>query len=128
MHEFKSKVRVYPGAAAWYFVTLPKTIAREIDFEHGHHKAGFGSLRVKVTIGSTSWQTSIFTDTKSNSYMLPLKAEVRKAKEVCRGCVVREACLEYALANREDYGIWGGMSERERRRVLKRRRQVASRT
>src|SRR2546423_15546851 len=41
----------------------------------------------------------------------------REAKEVCRGCVVREDCLEYALANGEKVGIWGGMSERERRRV-----------
>ncbi len=63
-------------------MTLPKSIAREIDFEHGHHKAGFGSLRVRVTIGQTSWQTSIFTDTKSSSYMLPLKVEVRKAEGI----------------------------------------------
>lgn len=80
MHEFNAKVKVYPGAAAWYFATLPKNIAREIDFEHGHHKAGFGSLRVKVIIGVTNWQTSIFTDTKSNSYMLPLKSAVRTAE------------------------------------------------
>ena len=51
-----------------------------------------------------------------------------KAKKICRGCVVREDCLEYALAFPEHFGIWGGMSERERRRVLKRRRQAASRT
>jgi WhiB family transcriptional regulator, redox-sensing transcriptional regulator len=45
----------------------------------------------------------------------------REAKEVCRGCVVREDCLEYALANGEKFGIWGGMSERERRRVRRAR-------
>ena len=39
-------------------------------------------------------------------------ASTREAKEVCRGCVVREDCLEYALANGEKFGIWGGMSER----------------
>jgi WhiB family redox-sensing transcriptional regulator len=54
----------------------------------------------------------------------------REAKEVCRGCVVREDCLEYALANGEKFGIWGGMSERERRRVRRARalsaRQAAS--
>ena len=37
-------------------------------------------------------------------------ASTREAKEVCRGCVVREDCLEYALANGEKFGIWGGMS------------------
>jgi WhiB family redox-sensing transcriptional regulator len=44
-----------------------------------------------------------------------------EAKEVCRGCVVREECLEYALQNGEKFGIWGGLSERERRRVRRQR-------
>ncbi|HEV2362121.1 MAG TPA: WhiB family transcriptional regulator [Acidimicrobiales bacterium] len=48
-------------------------------------------------------------------------SSTREAKEVCRGCVVREDCLEYALANSEKFGIWGGMSERERRRVRRMR-------
>ena len=47
-----------------------------------------------------------------------------EAKEVCRGCVVREDCLEYALANGEKFGIWGGFSERERSRL--RRAQAMS--
>ena len=58
-------------------------------------------------------------------------ASTREAKEVCRGCVVREDCLEFALANGEKFGIWGGMSERERRRLrraraLERRATTAS--
>jgi WhiB family redox-sensing transcriptional regulator len=48
-------------------------------------------------------------------------ASTREAKEVCRGCVVREDCLEYALANGEKFGIWGGMSERELRRIRRQR-------
>jgi WhiB family transcriptional regulator, redox-sensing transcriptional regulator len=48
----------------------------------------------------------------------------REAKEVCRGCVVREDCLEYALANGEKFGIWGGLSERERRRIRRARAMV----
>lgn len=53
-------------------------------------------------------------------------ASTREAKEVCRGCVVREECLEFALSNGEKFGIWGGMSERERRR-LRRQRAIARR-
>ena len=57
-------------------------------------------------------------------------ASTREAKEVCRGCVVRGDCLEYALQNSEKFGIWGGMSERERRRIRRQRaleRQAAER-
>ena len=48
-------------------------------------------------------------------------ASTREAKEVCRGCVVREECLEYAITHSEKFGIWGGLSERERRRIRRRR-------
>ncbi len=48
-------------------------------------------------------------------------ASTKEAKRVCGACVVREECLEYALANGEKFGIWGGMSERERRRVRRER-------
>ncbi|MHB1781726.1 MAG: WhiB family transcriptional regulator [Acidimicrobiales bacterium] len=48
-------------------------------------------------------------------------SSTREAKEVCRGCVVRDDCLDFAIANGEKFGIWGGMSERERRRVRRSR-------
>ncbi|MCA1834470.1 MAG: WhiB family transcriptional regulator [Actinomycetota bacterium] len=41
----------------------------------------------------------------------------REAKRICTQCSVQDACLEYALANDEKFGIWGGLSERERRRL-----------
>lgn len=53
-------------------------------------------------------------------------ASTREAKEVCKGCAVREACLEYALTTGEKFGIWGGLSERERRRI-RRQRSLARR-
>ena len=51
-------------------------------------------------------------------------ASTREAKEVCKGCEVRGQCLEYALANGEKFGIWGGLSERERRRLRRQRAQA----
>jgi WhiB family transcriptional regulator, redox-sensing transcriptional regulator len=48
-------------------------------------------------------------------------ASTKEAKAVCQGCVVREDCLEYALANGEKFGIWGGLSERGRRRIIRQR-------
>jgi WhiB family redox-sensing transcriptional regulator len=47
---------------------------------------------------------------------------VTNAQRICSTCPVRQPCLEYALENRIDHGVWGGTSERERRRILKRRR------
>ena len=50
---------------------------------------------------------------------------VEVARRICFTCPVRDDCLEHALANRIDHGVWGGASERERRRILKRRRARA---
>ncbi len=47
---------------------------------------------------------------------------VDRARKICATCPVLSACLEYALEQRIDHGVWGGASERERRRILKRRR------
>lgn len=47
------------------------------------------------------------------------------AKAVCSGCHVQAACLEYALVNREKAGVWGGATERDRRRIIRQRRKSA---
>jgi WhiB family redox-sensing transcriptional regulator len=47
------------------------------------------------------------------------------AKVICRECPVREACLEHAIAVREKHGVWGGLTARERRRLIRRRRRSA---
>jgi WhiB family redox-sensing transcriptional regulator len=51
---------------------------------------------------------------------------VDAARRICADCPVKEPCLEYALESRIDHGVWGGCSERERRRILKRRRVALS--
>ncbi|GAB3482798.1 WhiB family transcriptional regulator [Amycolatopsis cihanbeyliensis] len=53
-------------------------------------------------------------------------AEQNRAKLVCMGCPVRTECLAEALDNRIDFGVWGGMTERERRALLRRRPEVVS--
>jgi WhiB family redox-sensing transcriptional regulator len=50
---------------------------------------------------------------------------VQVAQRICADCPVSETCLEYALAHRIDHGVWGGRSERERRRILRRRRTMS---
>ena len=50
------------------------------------------------------------------------------ARRICADCPVKGPCLEYALENHVDHGVWGGCSERERRRILKRRRSAKTQT
>jgi WhiB family redox-sensing transcriptional regulator len=51
--------------------------------------------------------------------------DAEPAKAICNACPVREACLEFALAAREREGVWGGATERERRRIVRQRRKTA---
>jgi WhiB family redox-sensing transcriptional regulator len=53
---------------------------------------------------------------------------VQAAQRICAECNVRLQCLEYALAGHIDHGVWGGASERERRRILRRRRLTSTQT
>lgn len=52
---------------------------------------------------------------------------VQVAQRICADCPVKSPCLEYALQNRVDHGVWGGASERERRRILRQRRLAKAR-
>jgi hypothetical protein len=85
IYSFKAKVWLYPSNAAWHFVTLPQDDAKDINYYFGEVKRGWGSLPVTVTLGATSWKTSIFPDKESRSYLLPLKAQVRKKEGVKEG-------------------------------------------
>ncbi len=81
-YRIKAKVWIYPGDAAWYFVSIPKKESAHIKADFDAQKRGWGSLPVMVTLGKTSWKTSIFPDKKSGTYLLPLKAEVRKKEKI----------------------------------------------
>ena len=61
-----------------------------------------------------------------NDALFPEGKDQKRAKAVCTGCVVRALCLADALDNRIEWGVWGGMTERERRALLRRRPDVQS--
>lgn len=68
-----------------------------------------------------SWQErSLCAQTDPEAFFPEKGGSTREAKKVCVGCDVRQECLEYALAHDERFGIWGGLSERERRKLKKR--------
>jgi WhiB family redox-sensing transcriptional regulator len=72
-------------------------------------------------VGGLSWQErSLCAQTDPEAFFPEKGGSTREAKKVCVGCDVRAECLEYALENDERFGIWGGLSERERRKVKKR--------
>ena len=76
--SFNAKVWKYQGAAGWHFVTLPKLVSKKIRSSHHSSEEGWGRLPTKATIGKTTWKTAIWFDTKAKSYLLPVKAIVRK--------------------------------------------------
>jgi hypothetical protein len=84
----QSKVIVYPGFGAWRFLHVGSDVSRQIKIDFGTRAAGFGSIRVRVCIGSTTWDTSIFPDKKSGTYLLPLKAAIRKKEEIADDDIV----------------------------------------
>ena len=83
--SFTAKIWVYPGKVAWSFVSVPAETTTEIDFYFAHEKRGWGSLPVHATLGQSTWDTSIFPDRKTKTYLLPIKAAIRTAEGVKEG-------------------------------------------
>lgn len=83
IYKVRSKVVLWPGEQGnWHFAAVKRDVAKGLRDRYGKSSRGFGSLPVLVKIGKTEWQTSIFWDSHSSSYLLPLKAAVRKAEDI----------------------------------------------
>jgi hypothetical protein len=76
-----------PGA--WYFITLPLDAADEI--RASQERRGFGSIRVRAVIGNSTWDTSVFPDTNTASFLLPVTAAVRRQQDIHEGDLVTVA-------------------------------------
>jgi hypothetical protein len=87
-YKIRSKILLYPGMGGWHFLAVSKKQSEEIKKKFGSRARGWGSLRVLVTLGKTKWKTSIFPDKKSGTYLLPLKADIRRREAVAHGDVV----------------------------------------
>lgn len=83
--EATAHVWRYDGPSAWHFLSLPVAVSADVKERFGMMSAGFGSLRVEARIGETTWRTSIFYDKASGCYLLPLKADVRRAEGLVAG-------------------------------------------
>jgi hypothetical protein len=80
-YKITAKVWKYEGKGAWFFVTIPKTEGDQMKEEYGK-KRGWGSVPITVRVGTSVWATSIFPDTKTATYLLPLKADIRKRQNI----------------------------------------------
>jgi WhiB family redox-sensing transcriptional regulator len=80
-----------------------------------------GFLGIGLEADAQSWQErALCAETDPEAFFPEKGGSTREAKKICTGCEVKAECLEYALANDERFGIWGGLSERERRRLRRR--------
>ena len=84
-YEFVAEMWRWAGEAAWHFVTLPHEVTDAIDDTFDGARVSFGSRRVEVTVGSTTWQTSGFPDKHAASYPSPVKQAVRKTEGLVDG-------------------------------------------
>ncbi|MEV5172437.1 WhiB family transcriptional regulator [Streptomyces flaveolus] len=79
-----------------------------------------------MATGDLEWETQAKCRTADPEALFVEGAAQNRAKALCSGCPVRTECLAHALDNRIEHGIWGGMTERERRSLLRRRPTVTS--
>lgn len=77
-YEFSAAIWQYAGPGGWHFVSLPQVLAKEIRDTLKSEEEGWGRLKAVAAIGNSEWKTAIWFDTKLNTYLLPLKADVRK--------------------------------------------------
>lgn len=83
-YKIKANVWLYPGLGGWHFVNVDKKISAEI---RKAHPKGF--VKIKAQVGKTTWDTSLFPHKESSSYLLSIKASVRKKEGIFEGDEVK---------------------------------------
>jgi hypothetical protein len=81
--DFSGKIWFWRGPAPWFFVTVPVEQSHDLKAISGLATYGWGVIPVHVRIGNTTWETSLFP--KDGSYLVPIKASVRKAEDLKEG-------------------------------------------
>lgn len=75
----------YTGAGGWHFANLPEFVSAEIRAKHAKSAKGWGSIPVRIRIGETEWETSLFPARRTRSYLFAIKASVRKDQGIVDG-------------------------------------------
>ena len=79
-YRFTASLWLWKDDSSWWFITLPNDVSDDIEERHGSSAGGFGSIKVEVTVGSTTWRTSLFPSMEQRAYVLPMKKAVREAE------------------------------------------------
>ncbi len=88
MYEFESTIWRWRDDGAWHFLTLPEDVTDDIE-DRTPVRAGFGSVRVEVTVGASTWRTSVFPSKELGGFILPVKKAVRQAERCGEGDTIR---------------------------------------
>ena len=78
-YAFTATLWHYPGEAGWHFLTLPAELAAEIRKDTATLRRGFGPVKITATVSGHGWCTSLFPDSRSGTYLLPVKKVIRTA-------------------------------------------------
>ncbi|MBI1351306.1 MAG: DUF1905 domain-containing protein [Actinomycetales bacterium] len=92
--DFTAPLWRWHGDGAWFFLTVPEDLSDELEDAHGGHR-GFGSIRVEVTVGTTTWRTSVFPSSQQGAFILPVKKQVRQREGLDEGDLVNVHVVAY---------------------------------
>lgn len=94
--RFKATVWAQESTGAWHFVTLPASLSKRIRTLTTGLRKPFGSFRVSAKTGRTTWETSLFADTRRDAFVLPVKAGVRRKEKIRLGDTI-EVSITFGL-------------------------------
>jgi hypothetical protein len=86
--RFAAPLWAHHGDGGWHYVTLPSDVADDVRDLGGPRGPGFGSIRVTATVGASTWDTSVFPDKATGSFLLPVKKAVRLTNDLVPGDAV----------------------------------------
>ncbi len=81
-YKFSAQPWQHASPGGWHFISFPKKLAKEIREAFKPEEEGWGRLKAMAKIGDSEWKTAIWFDTKMNTYLLPLKADIRKKEHL----------------------------------------------
>ena len=80
--QFSDTMKQWDGEGGWFYIRVPKEHYSDLQELGAHYGRGFGAIKVRPTIGKSTWETSIFPDSSDKSYLLFIKKAIRKSESL----------------------------------------------